>query len=95
MNNDIDFYVKNGLTSATSIFPLLKAKYPAHPIYKKDLYNAIQKYKTGNKDEFVNDASNLLRHLSNEKLHDPEWFFEFQFVGNEQRLKSLIWMSPE
>jgi hypothetical protein len=95
MCEDIEFYVKNGLTSATAIFPLLKAKHPAHPIHKKDLYNAIQKYKVGKQDIVINDASSLLRHLANEKLHNSEWFFEFQLTGNEQRLSSLIWMSPE
>ncbi|CAB4495765.1 unnamed protein product [Rhizophagus irregularis] len=95
MCEDIEFYVKNGLTSATAIFPLLKAKHPAHPIHKKDLYNAIQKYKVGKQDIVINDASSLLRHLANEKLHNSEWFFEFQLTGNEQRLTSLIWMSPE
>ena len=95
MCEDIEFYVKNGLTSATSIFPLLRAKYPNHSIHKKDLYNAIQKYKVGKNDIVENDAANLLRYLANKRSQDSDWFFEFRLTGNEQRLTSLIWISPE
>lgn len=42
---DVEFYVKYGICSTTQIYPLLCAKYLDHPIFKKDLYNVIQKVK--------------------------------------------------
>ena len=71
MNNDIEFYVKNGLTSATSIFPLLKAKYPVHPIYKKDLYNAIHMFRC-QKEPAKNNVCNIISSLLEKKADDPE-----------------------
>ena len=95
MLNDVEFYVKHGTTSARQIYPLLHAKFPDHPIFKKDLYNAIQKFKVGQKDTIENDAANLLHHLYDKKQQDPEWFFEFQLSEEGRRLVSLIWMSPD
>ena len=37
------------------------------PICKKDLYNAIQKFKVGQKNIIENDAANLLHYLYHEK----------------------------
>jgi hypothetical protein len=59
MLDDIEFYVKNGTVGAKQIYPLLRAKFPEHPIHKKDLYNAIQKFKVGQKETVDNDAVNL------------------------------------
>ena len=67
MINNIEFYVKHGVSSATQIFPLLCAKYPKHPIFKKDLYNAIQKVKVEQKEVVKNDVANLLHHLYDKK----------------------------
>ena len=94
MLNDVEFYVKYGTTSARQIYLLLHAKFPNHSIFKKDLYNAIQKFKVGQKDTIENDAANLLHHLYDKKQQDPEWFFEFQLSEEGRRLVSLIWMSP-
>ncbi|PKC00502.1 hypothetical protein RhiirA5_382409 [Rhizophagus irregularis] len=45
MITDVEFYVKHSIFSTTQIYLLLRAKYPEHPILKKDLYNIIQKVK--------------------------------------------------
>jgi hypothetical protein len=95
MLDDIKFYVKHGTTDAKSIFPLIHAKFPDHPICKKDLYNAIQKFKVGQKNTIENDAANLLRYLYHEKQQNSDWFFEFQLSESDQRLTSLIWISPD
>jgi hypothetical protein len=95
MLNDVEFYVRHGTTSTTQIYPLLRAKFPDHPIFKKDLYNAIQKFKVGQKDTIKNDAVNLLYNLYDRKQQDPEWLFEFQLSEEDRRLTSLIWMSPD
>ncbi|CAB4384699.1 unnamed protein product [Rhizophagus irregularis] len=58
--DDIEFFAKHGTTDAKSIFPLIHAKFPDHPICKKDLYNVIQKFKVGQKNTIENDAANLL-----------------------------------
>ncbi|CAG8677694.1 6090_t:CDS:2 [Funneliformis caledonium] len=77
MLNDVEFYVKHETTSARQIYPLLHAKFPDHLIFKKDLYNAIQKFKVGQKDTIENDTANLLHYLYDKKQQDPEWFFKF------------------
>ncbi|CAB5380712.1 unnamed protein product [Rhizophagus irregularis] len=84
MLNDVEFYVKHGITSAMQIYPLLHAKFPDHPIFKKDLYNAIQKFKVGQKNTTKNDAVNLLYHLYDKKQQNPEWFFKFQLSGEDR-----------
>ncbi|PKY41492.1 hypothetical protein RhiirA4_455077, partial [Rhizophagus irregularis] len=95
MITDVEFYVKHGIFSATQIYPLLRAKYPDHPILKKDLYNIIQKVKVGQKEVVKNDSANFLHYLYEKKQQEPEWFFEFRLSENDRRLTSLIWMSPD
>jgi len=41
---DIEKYVIKGRMDSGSIYPLLKHNYPEHPLYKRDLYNAVYKF---------------------------------------------------
>lgn len=41
MLDDIEKYVIQGRINSGSIYPLLRHDYPDHPIYKRDLYNAV------------------------------------------------------
>jgi predicted Zn-dependent protease len=77
MLNNVEFYVKYRITNITQIYALLCVKFPDYLIFKKDLYNATQKFKIGQKDTIKNDAINLLYNLYDRKQQDPEWFFEF------------------
>ncbi|CAI2171688.1 5017_t:CDS:2 [Funneliformis geosporum] len=78
MLNDVEFYVKHGTTNVRQKHPPLRAKFSNHPNFKKDLYNAIQKFKVGQKDTIENDAVNL-----------PEWFFEFRLSEEDRILISF------
>ncbi|CAB4411640.1 unnamed protein product [Rhizophagus irregularis] len=82
MITDVEFYVKHGIFNATQIYPLLRAKYPNHPILKKDLYNIIQKVKVRQKKVIKNDSANFLHYLYEKKQQESKWFFEFYLSEN-------------
>ncbi|CAB4476260.1 unnamed protein product [Rhizophagus irregularis] len=90
MITDVEFYVKHSIFSTTQIYLLLRAKYPEHPILKKDLYNIIQKVKVERKEVVKNDSANFLHYLYGKKQQELEWFFEFRLSENDRRLTSLI-----
>ncbi|CAG8547713.1 11326_t:CDS:2, partial [Cetraspora pellucida] len=53
-----------GHLGATNQYRLLKALYPYHTLYKKDLYNTIQQFCNDN-DPNLDDTAKLLKHLLN------------------------------
>ena len=56
---DIEKYVVQGRMDSGSIYPLLRHDYPDHPIYKKDLYNAVYQIREKN-NPGETDASEML-----------------------------------
>ncbi|CAG8776315.1 12470_t:CDS:2, partial [Gigaspora rosea] len=66
--NDIEFYVTKGSMSAKQIYPLLVDKYPDHVLLKKDIYNAIKRFKLPltNHHGDVQNILNKLLELKNE-----------------------------
>ncbi|CAG8831547.1 3200_t:CDS:2, partial [Cetraspora pellucida] len=58
-----------GHLGATDQYRLLKASYPYHTLYKKDIYNAIQQFHNEN-DPNLNDAARLLEYLLDQKYNN-------------------------
>ncbi|CAG8767726.1 7561_t:CDS:1, partial [Funneliformis caledonium] len=59
------------------IYPLLVASFPDQYIHKRDLYNAIQRFKT----LFTNrhrDAQNMINMLLNLKDQEPGWIIHIR-----------------
>ena len=69
---DIEKYIIQSKMDSGSIYPLLRHDYPDHPIYKKDLYNAIYKLREKN-NPGKTDASEMLQQLLEWKDLDPLW----------------------
>lgn len=67
MITDIEFYMKHSIFDAIQIYWLLHAKYTDHLIFKKDLYNVIQKVEVGQKKVIKNDTANFLHYLYKKK----------------------------
>ena len=59
---DIEKYVIQGRMDSGSIYPLLKHDYPDHPIHKRDLYNAVYRFRQQNSPGDA-DASQMLQLL--------------------------------
>ncbi|CAG8590290.1 18497_t:CDS:2, partial [Racocetra fulgida] len=75
----IDFCVAHSTTRARNIEQLLKDKFLDRKIYKKNLYNAIQRAKKKLPSSNDLDATNLMQHLYHLKTNDPRWFVEARF----------------
>lgn len=89
----IEKYVIQGRMDSGSIYPLLKHDYPNHPIYKKDIYNAVYQFR-----QKINpgdaDASQMLQQLLEWKDLDPLWIVKPRLESVSRKLNSLFWMSP-
>ncbi|CAG8628379.1 11336_t:CDS:1, partial [Racocetra persica] len=72
MLSDIKKYVLQDRMDSGSIYPLLKHDYPNQSIFKKDLYNAVYRFRTEN-NPGDSDASQMLQILMNWKESDPSW----------------------
>src|SRR5436190_12012218 len=90
---EIQFYVQECHLGATVLKRILRNKYPDQGIYNQDLYSAIYRFKSN--AQVKNDAATLIEYLK--KLHeeDPEWYFQVDFEGIDNRLSKIFWMSPE
>ena len=68
----IKFYVTKGNMGSKQIYPLLVASFLDQYIHKRDLHNAIQRFKA----PFTNrhgDAQNMINTLLNLKDQEPRW----------------------
>ncbi|CAG8647285.1 8827_t:CDS:2 [Funneliformis caledonium] len=68
----IKFYVTKGNMGSKQIYPLLVASFPDQYIHKRDLHNAIQRFKV----PFTirhGDAQNMINTLLNLKDQEPGW----------------------
>ncbi|CAB4443692.1 unnamed protein product [Rhizophagus irregularis] len=69
----IEFYVNKGNMGSKQIYPLLVASFPDQYIYKRDLYNAIQKFKSPLTNRH-GDAQNMINKLYELKDQEPGLF---------------------
>ncbi|CAB4479697.1 unnamed protein product [Rhizophagus irregularis] len=94
MLEKIKFWTIYGKMGIPSQYNLLVASFPNKTINKKDLSNAIQKFKLQMTPP-RNDACQVLNDLYLEKEKNPLWLVKPRFDTDERRLNSLFWMSPE
>src|SRR5262249_38864609 len=70
----------------------LEAKYPSQPIYSKDLYAAIKKFRPTTKS-LSNDAAMMSNWLDDQKEKDPRWIIARGW-DDDNTLTHLVWMTP-
>ncbi|CAG8844377.1 41665_t:CDS:2, partial [Gigaspora margarita] len=63
-------------------------------IYSKDLYNAIQCYKTPTASKINQDATLMLEYLISKQCKDPNWKVNMYFESADTSLAYLFWQSP-
>ena len=93
MLEKIRFWTIHGRMGIPNQYNLLIASFPGKVINKKDLSNAIQKFKKEMRPS-KNDACQVLSNLYLKKEEDPQWIVKPRFDPEERRLNSLFWMSP-
>src|ERR1700722_5487450 len=93
MLEKIKFWTIQGKIGISTQYNLLVALFPDRVINKKDLSNAIQRFKKQAKPS-KNDACQMLTELYLKKEDDPRWIVKPRFDFEERRLNSLFWMSP-
>lgn len=80
---------------ARTIYRLLSKKYPNTYIHRKNLYNAIQEVRRCERIKEKDDAENMLQELYNLQKENPGWIIETRIIGEDFRLGSILWMSPQ
>ncbi|CAG8543602.1 6877_t:CDS:2, partial [Scutellospora calospora] len=81
MLEDIKFITMFCKFGATSQHKFLEGKYPTQPIYSKDLYAAIQKFRPNSKT-LSNDAAQISNWLDQKKNEDSRWFVAHDWDDN-------------
>ncbi|PKY30732.1 hypothetical protein RhiirB3_447968 [Rhizophagus irregularis] len=81
----IEFYVTKGNMGSKQIYPLLVASFPDQYIHKRDLYNAIQKFKSPLTNRY-GDAQNTINKLFELKDHEPGWIIYTRLDPFDNRL---------
>jgi hypothetical protein len=89
----IEFYVTKGNMGSKQIYPLLTASFPDQYIHKRDLHNAIQKFRAPLTKRH-GDAQNMIDMLLNLKDQELGWIIHTRIDPFDNRLISLFWMSP-
>lgn len=93
MLDDIKKYVITAQMDSSSIYPLLIHDYPGHTVNKRDLYNAVYKFRQQNNPGDA-DVSQMLQLLLQWKEDDPRWVVKPRIESISKRLTSIMWMSP-
>ncbi|CAG8576463.1 16725_t:CDS:2 [Cetraspora pellucida] len=92
MRDDVEFYIRQCHFGATLIWRILKQKYSFHPVFSKDLYKEIQKYKpTAQFNQ--GDAARFYEELLTKQCQDPRWFVEVTWEVETSTLTGIFWMS--
>ena len=68
----IEHYTTNGNLGAEQQYKLLVREYPQHRIAKKNLYNAIQRFR-GVRVHNETDVATMLSHLLKQREDDPDY----------------------
>lgn len=92
MLEDIEFLTNYCKMGATTQRRYLEAKYPTHPLYSKDLYAAIQKFRPTTKS-LSNDAAKMSNWLDQQKEIDSRWIVARGW-DDDNTLTHLVWMTP-
>jgi hypothetical protein len=93
MIEDVKFLTSHCKFGATVQRKFLEGKYPSQPIYSRDLYAAIQKFRPTSKS-LSNDASKLSNWLDDQKESDSRWVV-VRGWDEDNTLTKLLWMTPE
>ncbi|CAG8795668.1 3116_t:CDS:2 [Gigaspora margarita] len=93
MLEDIKFLTQHCKMGATAQKKYLEGKYPLQPIFSKDLYRAIQKYRPTAKS-LSNDAAQMSNWLDMQKEKDTRWVVARGW-DDDNALTHLLWMKPE
>jgi len=93
MMEDIQFLTQHCKMGATAQKRFLEGKYPFHPIYSEDLYNAIKKFRPTAKS-LSNDTAQVSDWLDQQKEKDPRWVVTRGW-DDDNCLTHLLWMTPE
>jgi len=90
----IEHYTTNGHLGAGQQYDLIIKEFPEHLIKKKNLYNAIQKFR-GTRVHDESDAAIMLSYLM--KLHeeDPEYIIIPRLEESSNELTGLFWMTSQ
>ena len=92
MLEDIKFMTTHCKFGATSQRKFLEGKFPSHPVYSKDLYAAIKKFRPNSKT-LSNDAAQISNWLDQEKEKDSRWVV-VRGWDDDNTLTHLLWMTP-
>ncbi|CAG8547072.1 20483_t:CDS:2 [Cetraspora pellucida] len=94
MRDDVEFYVRQCHFGATLIRRILKQKYSFHPVFSKNLYKEIQKYKpTAQFNQ--GDAARFYEELLTKQCQDPCWFVEFsESIGHDNTSGTNCYCMP-
>ena len=92
MMDDIKFMTISCKFGATAQRKFLESKFSLHPIYSKDLYAAINKFRSTRKF-LSNDAAKISNWLDEQKESDSRWFV-IRGWDDDNVLTHLLWMMP-
>ncbi|CAB5188566.1 unnamed protein product [Rhizophagus irregularis] len=92
MIEDIKFMTIHCKFGVTSQRKFLEGKFPSHPIFSKDLYATIKKFRPNSKS-LSNDAAQISNWLDNEKEKDSRWVV-VRGWDDDNTLTYLFWMTP-
>ena len=90
----IEHYTTNGNLGAEQQYKLLVREYPQHKIAKKNLYNAIQRFR-GVRIHDETDAATMLLYLLKQREDDPDYVVIPRLEGPANELTGLFWMTSQ
>ncbi|EXX50615.1 hypothetical protein RirG_269120 [Rhizophagus irregularis DAOM 197198w] len=90
----IEHYTINGHLSAGQQYDLLLKEFSQHHIKKKNLYNAIQKFR-GVRIHDESDAATMFSYLIEQRSKDPDFIVIARLEGPSNELTGLFWMTSQ
>ncbi|CAB5092260.1 unnamed protein product [Rhizophagus irregularis] len=90
----IEHYTLNGRLGAGQQYDLLLKEFPQHRICKKNLYNAINKFR-GVQTHDESDASTLFSYLLRQHDNDPDFMVISRLEGQSNKFTGLFWMTSQ
>ena len=89
---NIKFMTVHYKFDVTSQRKFLEGKFPLYPVYLKDLYAAIRKFRPNSKS-LLNDAAQISNWFDHEKEKDSRWVVSRGW-DDDNTLTYLFWMLP-
>ncbi|CAB4407072.1 unnamed protein product [Rhizophagus irregularis] len=90
----IEHYTTKGNLSAGQQYDLLIHEFPQYHIKKKNLYNAIQKFR-GVRVHDESDAATMFLYLLKQHEKDPNYVVILRLEGPSNELTSLFWVTSK